>query len=363
MKTKIRSIAILLAAAIAALCISGCSMKLSVDDPEDDNVSDLSESALENESTSTRKARVSVIQYADYSSLNECREGVEAALNEAGIGFEVTVGSKNHEKDDCEQKAQDLAINSATDLIVCIGTPCAEIVCPIISSAGRTPVVFCAVTDPVGAGIVENIASPGVNCTGVATAFNIKEQLNMINTFQPSITKLGVIYTESEQNTKGQLESLKKAAQALGITVYAEPVEDPSQLSPTAKSLMTKVEAVTILPDNMIAMNSWNITNQSIVGKIPLYGVNLSQVHEGCLAGYCYDFTSIGKKAGEQAIQILHGESAADMPVIMERECTLYVNSDRLSDLDMTIPDEYKTAANEVKTQYETSVSTKNVPD
>ena len=352
MNTKNRFLALLIILGIIMTCTCGCSMKLSIDDEDSDQTQ--SENASEQESTSTRKAQISIIQYADYSSLNECCEGVKSALDEAGIAYDVTVGSKNHEKSDCEQKAQDIAINSLCDLVICIGTPCAEVVCPIIGSAGSTPVVFCAVSDPVGAGIVKTINMPGVNCTGVATSFNITEQVNMINTFQPSITRLGVIYTRSEQNTEAQLKMLKKAAEKLSITVYEEPIDDPSQLSETAKTLMTKVEAVTLLPDNTVAMNSWNVTNQSIVGKVPLYGVNLSQVKEGCLAGYCYDFTAIGKKAGDQAVRILHGEGAADMPVIMEREGTLYVNSDRLDDLDMKIPNEYKSAAIEVKTSYET---------
>lgn len=351
MKSK-RLLSCLLAFVLFVTAFSACSMKLSVDD--EDTASEQSGGGTVTESTSTRQARVSIIQYADYSSLNECCEGVKSVLDSEGIGYDVTVGAKNREISDCEQKAQDIAINSSRDLVICIGTPCAESVYPIISSAGRIPVVFCAVTDPVGAGLVENINAPGVNCTGVATAFNITEQVNMINTFQPSITRLGVIYTKSEQNTAAQLKSLNKAAKNLSITVYEEPIDDLSQLSQAAKELMTKVEAVVILPDNMIAMNSWNITNQSIVGKLPLYGVNLSEVREGCLAGYCYDFQSIGRKAGEQAVEILHGESAASMPVIMERECTLYVNSDRLKDLDMTIPDTYKASAVEVKTSYET---------
>ncbi len=336
---------------ILTLILSGCSLQLSFEDSDTDVTEVNSEEA--GGGSPTIDAAVSIIQYMDHTSLNECCDGVKNVLDGAGIAYDVTVGGKNTEREDCEEKARDLAINSKSDLIICIGTQCAESVVPIISSADRTPVVFCAVTDPLGAGLVENINAPGSNCTGVATAFNISEQLNMINTFQPSITKLGVIYTQSEQNTEEQLKTLKKEAKKLGITVYEAAVDDPSQLSSISSELMRKVEAVTLLPDNMIAANSWNITNKSIVEKVPLYGVTLAQVKEGCTAGYCYDFSLIGRKAGEQAVSIIRGESASDMPVIMERECSLYVNTDRLKDLEMEIPDEYKAAATEVKTSYE----------
>ena len=146
---------------------------------------------------------------------------------------------------------------------------------------------------------------------------------------------------------------ITRYAEKLGITVFDIPVENPSQLSDAAKELNTKAEAVVILPDNMVSKNSWNITSQTIAGEIPLYGVNISQVREGALAGYCYDFVSLGESAGQQAVSILHGESAADMPVVMAHDCNLYVNSDRLKDLDMKIPDEYKAKATEVKTSYD----------
>ena len=352
MKIRLKAACVLLA---AAMLLCGCSLQLSFEDSDSENVVSADENAVE--SGSTVDAAVSIIQYMNNTPLNECCEGVKEALESAGIAYDVTVGGMHTERDDCEEKARELAINGKSNLIICIGTQCAEAVVPIINSADRTPVVFCAVTDPVGAGLVENITAPGVNCTGVATAFNISEQLNMINTFQPSITRLGVIYTESEQNTDQQLKSLRKAAKKLGITVYEAAVEDPSQLSSAATELMRKTEAVTLLPDNMIAANSWNVTNRSIVEKVPLYGVTLSQVNEGCAAGYCYDFRLIGRKAGEQAVSIIRGESAADMPVIMERECTLYVNTDTLEALDMEIPDEYKAAANKVKTSYETAAA------
>ncbi len=336
---------------IVSIIFSGCSMQLSFEDSDTDT--EIEQTDTEDENKSARQSRVSIIQYIDYSSLNECCEGIKSSLDSAGIGYDVTVCNYETATEECEKLARNIEINGLRDLIVVIGTPCAETVCPIVNTAGKTPVVFCAVTDPVGAGIVKNLKTPELKCTGTATAFNIKEQLNMINTFQPYITRLGVIYTSSEQNTKEQLKSLKKAAKELNITVFDVEVQSPSELTPKAKELMRKVEAVVILPDNMVSKNSWNLTERSIVEKVPLYGVNISQVEEGCVAGYCYDFKALGEKAGEQAVEILHGDNPSEMPVIMERECTLYVNKDRLKELDMEIPEEYKPIAHEVTTKYE----------
>ena len=327
-------------------------MQLSFDDSDSDDI-DNNVVESETESGSARSAYVTIIQYANYNELNECCNGIKHTLDGANVGYDVIIGSDKDPRGDCEKAAQDIVINSSCDLIIVIGTPCAEAVCTITNMAGKMPVVFCAVTDPVGAKLVNNIKEPGGNCTGVACAFNINEQLNMINTFQPYITRLGVIYSSSEQNALAQLKGLKKAAEKLGISITESAIDDPTALSAAAKELFPKVEAVIVLPDHMIAKSSWGITDRSIVEKVPAYGVTPTQIKEGFLSGYCFDFVKIGEKAAQQAIDVLHGESIAEMPVIMESECTLYVNEDSLRDLEMKIPDEYKDKAVTIKTSYD----------
>lgn len=308
--------------------------------------------ASEEENLSTRKAKVSIIQYMPYSSLNECCEGIKQSLDEVGIEYDVNVGSEATPEEDCQNFAEDIAISGGYDLVITIGTPASVSVYSSISASARTPVIFCAVTDPVGAGLVLSNEKPTNNCTGVSSAFNITEQLNMINTFQPYITKLGVIYTKSEDNTTAQLATLKEEAEKLGITIYDTAVSDPAEITGAAARMVPEVEAITLLPDNMLAMNSWDVVNQAIIGNIPVYGVNQSQVKEGCLAGYCFDFVELGKKTGETVLSVLRGQSAAETPVTVVSDCTLYVNTDMLEDLEIEIPEEYN-HAQKVTTSYE----------
>ena len=92
--------------------------------------------------------------------------------------------------------------------------------------------------------------------------------------------------------------------------------------------------------------------NQAIIGNKPVYGVTQTEVKEGCLAGYCYDFTKLGRKTGERAAEVLRGQSAADTPVELVSDCTLYVNTDAVESLSIDIPDGYSNAQ-KVKTSYE----------
>ncbi len=346
---------ILLALLLAVLClISWCSS--AQESEEEENEVEFVDETKKNTSPAAdktlRKGKAAVIQYIDYSSLNECTKGITKVLDESGIEYDVHIGGSDPENE-CAEIAQNIAINGGYDVIISVGTTASVAVYSSVNTAARIPVIFCAVTDPVGAGLVQSKSKPLNNCTGIACDPNIKEQLNMINTFQPSITKLGVIYTAEEQNTSKTLKELREGCKQLGITLYEAAAEDASQLTELAKKMVPEVQAITLLTDNMVSKNSWNIVNQAIIGQIPVYGVNISQVKEGCLAGYCLDFEQMGKQAAETALSVIKGQSAADTPVRTMNDTALYVNSDMLKDLEIDIPDEYQSIAQKVKTSYE----------
>lgn len=349
MKKCLKTFVVIIAFAVFLTSVmTGCKMSFDDEDTESEEIGQ--ESKAEN--LSTRKAKVSVIQYMNYTALNECCDGIKQSLENADIEYEINVGSDSSPEQDCEEIAQNIAINGGYDLVITIGTPSSISVYSSISTASKIPVIFCAVTDPVGANLVVSNQTPTNNCTGISTAFDIKEQLNMINTFQPSITKLGVIYTKDEQNTAQQVKTLKSEAKKLNITIYEGAVESSSELKEVAAEMVPEVDAITLLPDNMVSANSWDIVNQAIIGNKPVYGVTQSEVKEGCIAGYCYDFTELGRKTGETAAAVLRGQSAANTPVEIVSDCTLYVNTDVVENLYIDIPESYSNAE-KVKTSYE----------
>ncbi len=340
MKRSVKLISIILAIVLTALAVSGC--KLSFEDEEENNSQTETESDVE--SLSTRKAKISIIQYMNYTSLNECCEGVRKSLDEAGYEYDVTVGSDISAESDCEEKAKDIAVNGGYDMIITIGTPASISVYSSVSAASRIPVIFCAVTDPLGANLVLSESTPTNNCTGISSAFDVKKQLDMINTFQPSITKLGVVYTKGEQNSESQLKILKEEAKKLNINVYDEAVSIPTEMADAADELFKTVDAITFLADNMTCANSWNIINRGIVSYKPVYGVTADQIKDGCMAGYCFDFKAMGTEAGKTASEVLRGQSAANTPIIKFTADKLYVNRKTVDDLYFAVPEIYSDA-------------------
>lgn len=293
----------------------------------------------ENGSISSSSQKVAILQYMTHSSLDNCTQGVENALDAAGISYDVQIGSSGSADADCQSYAAQMVAGDY-DMIIAVATPAALAAYSAVQSASSDiPVIFCAVSDPVSAGLVQSMDAPGNNCTGTADSFDIAGQLELITQLQPNLTKLGVIYTTSESNSLSQLERLKEQCSALGITVVEKGITDASELASVSASLVTDVDAITNLTDNNVVENMSVVLEQANSAGIPVYGSEIEQVKKGCLASASIDYVALGEETGRIAIDVLGGQSAATYPVVTVDESFSVINTDVSSQLGITIPD------------------------
>lgn len=290
-----------------------------------------------NASDSTQK--VAILQYMTHSSLDNCTQGVKNALDAAGISYDVQIGSSGSADADCQSYAAQMVAGDY-DMIIAVATPAALAAYSAVQSASSNiPVIFCAISDPVSAGLVQSMDAPGNNCTGTADSFDVEGQVEIIKQLQPELTKLGVIYTTSESNSLSQLERLKKQCSALGITVVDKGITEASELASVSASLVTQVDAITNLTDNNVVENMSVVLEQAAAAGIPVYGSEIEQVKKGCLASASIDYVALGEKTGQIAVDVLGGQSAATYPVVTVEDSFKVINSDVASQLGITIPD------------------------
>ncbi len=296
-------------------------------------------------STAPEKAKVGIIQFMPHSSLDNCCEGIKQALDEAKIDYDVQVGSTASAVEDCQNYAARMASTGDYDVIVAIATPAATAAYSAVRNAsGDTPVIFCAVSDPVSAKLVQSLEVPGNNCTGTCDSFDIVSQIAMIKAFQPQLTKLGVLYTTTEPNSLSQLETLKEEASKVGVEIVEQGINDASELPTAAANLIPQVEAITNLTDNNVVDNMATVLEQAKTAGIPVYGSEIEQVKKGCLAAASIDYVALGKQTGELAVSVLNGENAAETPVIVVSESTPVVNTEVATELGLAVPEEYSDA-------------------
>lgn len=294
--------------------------------------------------TGSASEKVAILQYMSHSSLDNCTQGVKNALDKAGITYDVQVGSSGSADTDCQSYAQQM-VAAGYKAIIAVATPAAAYAYSAVQNASSDiPVIFCAVSDPVAAGLVNSLDVPGNNCTGTSDSIDIKGQIAMIKAMQPEIKNLGVFYTTSEANSLSQLEVLKAECDANGITLVSQGINEASELASAAAALIPKVDAITNLTDNNVVDNMNVFLEQADAAKIPVYGSEIEQVRKGCLASASIDYVALGEKTGTMAAEVLGGKSAAEYPVAIVSDSFLCVNPDTASKLGIEIPAELASA-------------------
>lgn len=294
---------------------------------------------------STSGKKVAILQYMPHSSLDNCTQGVKNALDAAGIAYDVQIGSSGSADTDCQSYAEQMASSGNYSAIIAVATPAAVSAYSAVRNASSDiPVIFCAVSDPVSAGLVNSLDAPGNNCTGTADAVDIAGQVQLIKTMQPNIKNLGVIYTTTEANSISQLATLKAECDANGINLVQKGINEASELQAVAVSLVNDVDAITNLTDNNVVDNMSVVLEQANQKGIPIYGSEIEQVKKGCLASASIDYVALGEKTGQIAVDVLGGKSAATYPVVTVSDSFVVVNPDVASTLGITIPAELNDA-------------------
>lgn len=326
MKIAKKLLAVLLAVVLIAAAFAGCS-------------------ASGKNSGGSTSGKVAILQYMPHSSLDNCTQGVKNALDSAGIEYDVQVGSSGSADSDCQSYAEQMASSGNYSAIIAVATPAAVSAYSAVRNASSNiPVIFCAVSDPIAAGLVNSVDEPGNNCTGTSDAIDIAGQVKLIKTLQPNIKNLGVIYTTTEANSISQLAILKAECDANGINLVQKGINEASELQAVSVSLVSEVDAITNLTDNNVVDNMSVVLEQANQKGIPIYGSEIEQVKKGCIASASIDYVALGEKTGNIAVDVLGGKSAATYPVVNVSDSFLVVNPDVASSLGITIPAELNDA-------------------
>ncbi len=291
---------------------------------------------------------IGISQFAEHGSLDNCREGFIEGLAEEGIveGENLTIEEGNAANDPgTARQISDGFASDGVDLICAIATPSAE---AAYVSAMNTdiPVVYTAVTDPVYAKLANEDGTPVGNVTGTSDELPIKEQLEMIRAILPDAKTIGIMYTTSEVNSVSALETYKELAGDYGFTIVESGVTQTADISLAADNLLSQVDCLTNLTDNTVVNSLATILDKANEMNIPVFGSEIEQVRNGCLAAEGLDYIELGKQTGKMAAQILKGEAeASEMNYETITEPGFYVNLAVAEQFGITIDEELLSTA------------------
>lgn len=312
-----------------------------------------SNNSAQNETTSdvttddtgvSKVSKIAVIQYVSHPSLDNCYDGIVNAINNyhGDLSVKRFVGSDNAADSDCASYAKN-CVAKKYDMIIAIATP-AAIAAYAATEGTDIPVVFCSVSDPVSAKLVESMETPGDLCTGTSDLLDFDSQVKLIKSLQPSVEKIGVLYTTSEPNSISQLNTFKEVCKKYDVEVVASGIQNDSDIPAAASALAKKVDCINNFTDNKVVNNLSVVLSAAEEEGIPVYGSEVEQVKNGCLAAASIDYVSLGEQTGEMAISVLNGSDIKTMSVQTVSQSTAVINTDVLASFNITLPDEYKDA-------------------
>jgi putative ABC transport system substrate-binding protein len=298
---------------------------------------------------------VGISQFAQHGSLENCKIGFISGLESEGFveGVNLTVEEQNANADTgiANQIAQ-AYVSTKVDLICAIATPSAQSAYNAVKSMD-IPSIYTAVNDPVAAGLADEDKMPVGNTTGTSDKLPVEAQLEMIREILPEAKTIGIIYTTSEVNSETTIKEYKEAVEKYGFELETVGVSSLAEVPAAADSLLEKVDCLNNLTDNTVVSALQTILNKANNKGIPVFGSEVEQVRNGCLAAEGIDYIDLGFQTGVIAGRVLKGEKASEIPFETIAESKFYINEKAAEGLNITFDDSVKSKAAEIFTEIE----------
>lgn len=296
------------------------------------------------------KVNVGIVQLVEHAALDAANKGFVEGLASKGYkeGQNIAYDRQNAQADQSNlQNIADRFVNNKVNLICAIATPAAQTVANVTSDI---PIVATAVTDYKAAKLVKDNAKPGTNVTGTTDMNPVEQQLDLLLKLVPNAKSVGTIYCSSEVNSQLQIDILKKAAAAKGVTVKEATVSNVNDIQQAARSLLGKVQAVYVPTDNVLASAMPTLISVTEEAKLPVICGEGGMVKAGGVATLGVDYYKLGFQAGEMAADILGGKSKpADMAIQAQKEFKAMVNVKEAEKIGLKVPEDVLKGAELVK--------------
>jgi putative tryptophan/tyrosine transport system substrate-binding protein len=277
---------------------------------------------------------VAITQIVEHPALDACRKGVEDELKAQGIEVTWTYESAQGNPGTAAQIARKF-VGEAPDAIVAISTPSAQ---TVVAATKDIPVIFTAVTDPVGAKLVGDPKKPGGNVTGMSDLSPIAKHLDLIARITPKAKKIGVISNPGEANSVTLVGLLKEHAPARGMTIVEAAAPRSNDVLAAARSLVGKVDAIYVPTDNTVVSALEGVIKTGMENKLPVYAGDTDSVPRGAIAALGFNYYDVGRQTGTILARVLKGEKPGDIAVQGVEKTELAVNPKSAEAMGVTIP-------------------------
>ncbi|MBC7220926.1 ABC transporter substrate-binding protein [Candidatus Bipolaricaulota bacterium] len=283
---------------------------------------------------------IGITQIVDHLALNAVRDGVIAALSEAGYveGENVRYILANAQGDFSVAIAiaQDFKARGV-DLVVAIATPTALAAVQVFSGTD-VPVVYSAITAPEEYGLTGH-----PNVTGVSDLIEPALDLALLKALSPGIRRVGIVYNPGEANSDYLTKVAQEAANSLGLQIVTAAAESTAMVMLAAQSLIGRVDAFYATTDNTVAAGIEGVVQVANAERIPFLMADPFSIGRGPLVCAGWDYYSHGLLTGKVVLDLLAGKRPNEIPPIYQKdtefgEREILLNLDTAQAIGFTFP-------------------------
>ena len=274
--------------------------------------------------------KIGLCNYVDDASLNQIVDNITARLEELGkekgVTFKISYDNCNADSNVLNQIVANF-ITDGVDLMIGVATPVAM---AMQAATEEIPVVFAAVSDPEGAGLVETMKEPGGNLTGTSDFLDTAAIFNLIFAADPDADVIGLLYDVGQDASTAAIAAAKDYLDGKGVSYMEYTGTTVEEVALAAESLAADgVDAVFTPTDNTIMKAELAIYEIFAKAGIPHYTGADSFALNGAFLGYGVDYANLGRETADMAADLLlNGKDPATTPVRTFDNGTATVNTE-----------------------------------
>jgi putative ABC transport system substrate-binding protein len=220
------------------------------------------------------------------------------------------------------------------------------------SATASIPIVFLTLANPVELGVVQSLARPGGNITGLATLMPgfTSKQIEILRETVPTASKIAVLANPGNPNQRLIIaEELPQTAQKLGVALPIVEATTAEELDIAFASAATQhADAIIVLGDPLIFNHATQVTALAAKHRLPAIYFSRIFVTNGGLMSYGPDFADLFFRGGGYVDKILKGAKPSDLPVEQPTKFQLVINMKTAKALGLTVPPTLLARADEV---------------
>ena len=280
---------------------------------------------------------IGIIQMADNGAFTDMREGFIDRMRELGytedkmtFTYRNALGDMTALVANCEA-----ALDEGIDAAVTIATPPTQAFCNLDSGV---PQFFISVSNPVGAGVITDMAAPDMNATGTSNAIPVEEMFRLADQLTPGCRVFGLLYCQSEINSVTTANQAKAYMDANGLDYVEAIVTNVSEVQMAVDSLLETVDAIFVPNDSVIQTAMRVVADSAAEMGVPVYGSSAVMVESGAFATISIGDRQIGAITADMLHQYLTGTPIEEIPAVVVDEFTMVINQTTADMLGVAIP-------------------------